>query len=272
MEMLKTALLPLSTKESKVKLTSMINFLTYFGTEKIFIIHVLGNSNISASRKEKIQTIQKNIKDIGFETTVLFRTGHVATAVGHVSMEIEIDYICIPWKPKGILKKTLLGSVTNDLIRLTDLPIFIYKKKKAFENGMLESVMYATDFQSTDKKVMPYLRNKDFQAQNLYLLHVGERAPDPESEAKRKDEVEIHFQRLISECSDCFETVKTINIIGPTKSKIIRQANKHNVDLIILGKFDKEKPLEQLMGSTAELIPYKSRCSVFIVPGIKTKV
>ncbi len=272
--MLDTALLPLSLKESRNKIFSMANLLKNFGTTRIVLLHVLGGNNKRKKERvrKQIEEIANKYREIGFQVEMFFKEGSVANTVVNFATEMEVNYIALCWQKKWLIKRTLLGNIDADMIRMTDLPVFIYKKDYyLFKNWDLNKVLYATDFQGTDTKVMPYLKNKDFQADTLYFLHVGSRAPDPDTEKKRREKVDKQLQSLAEECTQAYNRVEKLNVSGNVKNQIVRKAKSRGVDLIVVGKQDKAKGWDQLLGSTAESLPHKANCSIFIVPGMKTR-
>ncbi len=267
---LRKAVIPLSLDEPRQKVIAMSKTLSHFGTKKITLVHVkTGSNRKSTQAREKLQIYAQKIQELGYETDIQICFGqNIIQEIYNTSIEIGAEFLCIVWRHKGMIRKTLIGSKTIDTVRLINLPIFIFKPRNPLsKDPSLETILYATDFKSTDSIVMPYLNNKEITASTLFLLHVGERAPDPQTEKLRLDSVYANLNRLKQESNDAFQDIKTIEAIGSPKRQIVRQANKFGVDMILIGKFDVKNPLEQIMGSTAEAIPFKSGCSIFIVPG-----
>ena len=80
--------------------------------------------------------------------------------------------------------------------------------------------------------------------------------------------MEDKLQRLADECAGAYNSVEKLNVVGTVRNQIVRKAKSHGVDLIVVGKQDKAKGLDQLLGSTAEALPYKAHCSIFIISGV----
>ena len=266
--MLESALVKVSLKEPVAKFQEMAALLKGFGTKKIFLVHVQTSHQ---KKKEdvvvsKLEELAQKVREQGFEVQTYVKEGHVASRIIDTARELNADYICIYWLPKGIIKQALWGSIDSDILRMSNNPIFVYNRGYlGLRNTEVENVLYATDFKYTDSKVMPYLLNKNFQAESLFLLHVGERAPDPHTEKKRQERAHENLQRLASECTHAYDKVQTLDVVGRINTQIIRQAKKNKVDLIVIGKTDSPNPFKKLMGSTAEVIPNKAKRSVFIV-------
>ena len=269
--MLKKAVLPLSLKESRQNLYHMAKCMKHFGTEKVFLIHIMSQEDSPKKRKaeESIRSIANSLSDLGMQTETYFKWGRVADEVCKAATELEADYLGLHWRRKNVIKQTLLQSADADILRMCNLPVFIYKRRHYLEHtSSLNRVLYATDFQHTDSAVMPYLTNRDFQADTLYLLHVGDRAPDPYTEKSRREVATANLQRLARECSHAFNTVETLEVTGSVRWHIVREAKRKKADLIIVGKSNKTRPFEQMLGSIAETLPNKTNCSLFVVTDV----
>lgn len=272
--MLQTAAIKVSLEEPRGRFLEMARCIKSFGTEKIYLIHVptTQRPNKRAKIVASLRELADSIRELDFTVEIHLRQGQIATEIVDFSRELGVDFICIYWIPKGALRNILLGSIDSDILRMSSLPVFVYNRKWYQAPARIyDRVLYATDFQATDSRVMPYLQNKNFKADTLFILHVGERAPDPYAEKRRLNRVYQDLQRLADECRQAYSQVETIEVVGRPKSQIVRQARMLKVELIVIGKSDKPKPLEQLMGSTAEAIPHKAKCSVFIIPGVGSR-
>ncbi len=268
--MLKAAAIKVSLEEPQEKLLAMANFMKGLGTRSVKLLHVHSEmkERERAEVEARLEAMAEALRADELEVEVHLRQGQPALEIARAVRELEVDYLSLYWMPQGTLHNLLLGSIDADILRMTDLPVFVYDR--GWSSGDLQSVqsaLYATDFQHTDRQVLPYLKSHHFQAQTLYLLHAGERAPDPQTERLRCEQVEENLQRLADACRDSYEEVHLLQVVGHPQREIVRQAKRLKVDLILIGKSDKPNPMAQLMGSNAEVIPRQARCCVFIIPG-----
>lgn len=268
--MMKTTLLPLSLKEPRNRLADMAGYITHFDTEKIYLCHVLEGNNTN-ERHNRIESalgdIAEIFRDKGMSTETIIRHGNIADEISALAQELNVDYISIKWKKKNVLRRSILGSPDADILRMSDFPAFIYKYRSYLNSiTQLKRVVYATDTKETDINILPYLTSVPTGADSLHLLHVRTRAPDPKTDKQRLQEVEAKLQRLADQCKDSYKKVGITITVGGIRSQIARNAKKLNADLIVIGKKDKKKPMEKLVGSTAESIPYRSHCPVLIIP------
>jgi nucleotide-binding universal stress UspA family protein len=236
-----------------------------FEPENVYLLNVASGNCPCWGRK--IDKIDQGMRDLGLPVQRMVRYGHVPSQIVGTAERTD-SVICFVRKRKNPLKKALTGSVISDTVRLSNEPVLIFKKA-IFErpSNELQTSMYATDFQHSDQMCIKYIRHYSFNAKRLILLHVGQRAPDPETEKERLKNVHANLSRLALECQDNFEEIEKREVVGlRAEQKILRQTKKDNVDLLVIGKIDKNGIMSRLTGSTAEAIYNHSLCSVLIIP------
>jgi nucleotide-binding universal stress UspA family protein len=266
--MLHTAAVKVGLNEPRGKFLDMLRLLQSFGTTRLHLIHVHSGSNTEFERKkEQLEMLAGEVRELGFTVETAAERGAPARKTVALAHELEVDYLALYWLPKPLLVQAIMGSIDADILRLSDIPVFVYNRSLMQASTHIGRVLYATDFKATDANVLPYLKARDFQAEELYVLHVGERAPDPAAEHARQDCVEQNLDRLARECEEAYDTVHPLQVVGSKLSQILRQARRVGADLIVIGKRDNPSPLGNILGSTADALPGKSRRSVFIVPG-----
>ncbi|ACV69659.1 universal stress protein [Desulfohalobium retbaense] len=263
--MLRNFLFPVYAKSPVNTVLAQAEFIRSFEPEKVYLLYVAsGNSSRPIKR---IDRIEKGMRELGLPVERLVRYGHVPSQVV-TTAEATQSIICFTKKWKNPIKKAVAGSVISDVVRMSDEPIMIYKRGlSAHTGGVLHSSMYATDFKHSDKTCIQYIRHKAFKAQRLILLHVGQRAPDPETEKKRLENVYANLARLASECQNGFEKIEKREVLGlGVERKILRQAKKEEIDLLVIGKIDARGIMSRFTGSTAEAIYNRAPCSVLVIP------
>ena len=260
-------LFPLNFKETDARIAELLDSLRNFGTTHVVFLHVSGfGAGASGKAERRLREVADNASERGFETRVLLRNGSAASEIVQVCEQEQLDFICFSWKRKSWIQRSVLGSTTRDVIRLSDHPVFVKKHMKPSPDERGMTVVYGTDFQATDADISPYLRFSGLTAQKLWLVHVGRRAPDPEAERKRLQGVESNLSRLSKEFSDNYEEIDDVAVVGNPKREIVRQARRVGADLIVLGKSDRASTFAAVTGSIAEEVPYSARCSVLLVP------
>lgn len=267
--MLETAMVKVSLKEPEAGFLAMTRSLKAFGTRELFLAHIRQSSNARGEKRavEAMRALTDKVREQGFEATyVVRRGGHVPSRIVEMAAELGAHYIAIHWRKVNAFRQALLGSIDGDILRLSDSPIYCYNRRLIKPLTRLEHVLYATAFGKSDRIIMQYLKDRDFAADTLSILHVGERAPDPDTEARRRERAEKNLARLAAECAHAYEQVDTAEVVGRVGARILRHARQTKADLIVVGKKDDDGPLSSLTGSTAQSLPRRARCSVFVVP------
>lgn len=211
----------------------------------------------TASNTRNLSAAMSLFEEAGLKTQIHTLDGSPALSIVEQSGQLQCDLIAFCWKPKSWLQKTLTGSTTLDVIRLCDKPVFVLKQP------IEGPILYATNFHAADAAVISLLNSQTLRHSPIHLLHVGERAPDPLAEHRRKETVERELQRLASECA---APVSVTMSEGSNVSRAITSAAAtRGSTLIVLGK-SKERGSSSVLGSTAERLAYTARSSVLIVP------
>ncbi len=267
--MLKKILIPLSLKESHRLLSDMAGFIKHSGTVSVCLCHV--NTGKPTEKQEKIERSLREAASLfgekELQTEILIRHGSsVAHEVCEMTAERQVDYIGIPWKRKNVFKRTILSSPDIDILRICRFPTLIFKSRRVLENHTIpETIVYATDCQETDTRVLSYLKLISFRPSTLYIMHIRERAPDPLTDRRRQQELLTKLDRLADQCQDTCEKVESVVFTGSVRPQISRKARKLDADLVVIGRNDKNKPMDKLLGSTAESLPHKTHCSLLII-------
>ena len=263
--MFQKALLAVNFSEPTAKIQGAVDFVCSFGTETVVLHHVVGGAHSSGAER-KLSDLKKTLEPRGLKLLTKVTRGSPATAIDHAARSEQADLICVPWKRKSWIQRSLVGSTTKDVVRLTDLPVFVYKHRNApdsFEQGLV--VLYATALQERDETILPYLSYEGLEARRLVLLHVGRRAPDPETEKRREDEVLLSLNRLASEAEQEGRETEAVSLTGNAKRRIPRLARRESADLIVLGKSEAGGIISGVLGSTAEEVAYSAPQSVLII-------
>ncbi len=267
--MFQKILLPLALGESPRRVKGIGEFLAPFDTRELVILHA-GKSEERSSRRllSRIPPYTELFEDYPFETNPLFAAGEEADAILETAKGEGADAVIFPWKKKTPLQRVLLGSVTRDVIRFSRRPVLVYKHRRftADRDNRCRHILFATDFSGSDTDILPYLKQNTLQAETLTILNVRDRAPDPEADAQREEEAMNNLTALKEACSPAYQEVAVDALTGIARKVVLREAFRRNIDLILLGKHDADTPLLRMMGTTAEAITHRSRCSLLIIP------
>lgn len=266
--MLKRVLIPINFHEKPEKIDGMCSLLTSIGTEDAVLLHV-GADKKGAGRqnRRRLEEIAARVRENGLRTEEIVRPGSVQMVVVRTAEEAGCDFIAFAFRRKSILRRAIMGSTVKDVIRQSDLPVFVYKERpRWWSSDERFRAMYATSLQFGDDIILSYIRDKQFKADEIVFLHVGRRAPDPWVEGQRKERVEQQLWELRKNCGLGEEDSRHLSVIGAARREIIRAARKVPADLVLVGKADSVGGMVPVLGSTTEEVSYNVGCSVLIIP------
>lgn len=267
--MFNTVLVPLNLSESVDEIYSLVSFMNHFDTDTVTFLTVSISSQRAVRHAyRKMEKYTEYCADTGmtFNTSVV----HGSAASGIVKASLDTDFIAFPWERKSIVQHALLGSITKDVVRLTEKPVFIYKQWFLNNSNDLNTILFASDLNPLEQWIMPYLTSPGLAAENLVILHVGDRAPDPAAEKQRLEIVDTKMDYVRKECTTEFSEITKRTLSGKPHTVITRQARKTNADLVIISKHSDGTARQKVLGSTAENIVHRARCSVLVIPDQKT--
>ncbi|TVQ27404.1 MAG: universal stress protein [Spirochaetaceae bacterium] len=259
-------LIPLQLNESSARVAALTDAIELFGTTHAHIVYVSADTGaeISATRQDRLSELSQAVAKSGVRVTTEVSSGSPAVAIPRIARERGADYIAFSWKAKSWVQRTLVGSVTQDVVRLSDVPVFVHKRPIIHSTESHQGpILYATDFHETDTLAIPLLNDAALGPGEVVLLHSGERAPDPVAEGHRSQKVEAELARLASGCPN--RSVTTRSVLGSPRRVITAQARRLGARLVVVGKSDNTSRIGSMLGSTAEAVVNQTSMSVLIL-------
>jgi nucleotide-binding universal stress UspA family protein len=266
--MLRRVLVPVGFREKPEQLRAMCTFLKSLGTAEVVFVHVGPNTRGAGKQNQRrIEAVADQIKSLGFSTRTVVRAGSRQMVIAGVAEELETDYIAMSFRRQSVLRRAIMGSTIKDVIRQSDIPVFVYKEpsRRRSRDDRFRA-MYATSLQWGDDIILSYIRDRRFRADEIVLLHVGSRAPDPVVEQRRRDRVETQLRELRQNCGLNESDSEQLAVLGTARRQIVRVARRLSIDLVLLGKADSVMGFAPVLGSTTEEVSYNVGCSVLIIP------
>lgn len=82
-------------------------------------------SGASVNHLKTARTAEQRLEDAGYDVTLDERSGEPAAEILTHAAENDVDLICLAGRNRSPTGKALFGSVTQDVILGTDLPVLI---------------------------------------------------------------------------------------------------------------------------------------------------
>ena len=268
--MFENTLIPVAYGERPEELRKVAVTLKNFGARSICLYHVNeSGSFFRGSDLSWLMVMQKAMEDEGLSVEVKQGNGHIASSIAEAALFQGADEIYLKAKRHWHLRTMLLGSVSRDLLRLSDVPVFVHKIRPRLPDGDEGlrhedlNVLYATNLDETSARPIPYI--KEFHGARCHILHVRNRMADPSTEQRRRDAVAKDLQNMEEELIPFFKHVTSEDRIGDPATQVLNISERLKADVIVIGR---KKPtfFSAPMGGTAERIVNESKASVFMVP------
>lgn len=229
--------------------------------------------SLAFAQEKLTKTHEKHLFPFWPENTHV-RTGQPFIEICHQAREIDADLIVLATRGRSGLKRILLGSTAERVVRFAPCPVLVVRRRKRAQLRV-RKILAPTDFsQCAIAGVMSAaLWAKTFDAK-LRLLHVAlPQAPvflDRVSVSLPAQSVtRVANARLDMEAStklDFLEGVKCETEIrtGYAADEICRETD--NVDLVVISTHGRTGMKHALLGSVAEQVVRYAKCPVMVVP------
>ncbi|RQD80861.1 MAG: universal stress protein [Methanocalculus sp. MSAO_Arc2] len=269
--MFEKTLIPVAYGEKPEELEKIGKILRTFESQSICLIHVSeGSSFLSDSDDTWLKELKEILEEIGYTVEIRMGHDHIASAIADAALQEGVDEIYIKSKRRWHIETMLLGSIARDLVRLSDIPVFVHKLRPRLpgpEDGVISRldliILYATEFDEASIRPIPYL--KDFRGARCHIVHIRQRRADPVSEQIQKDDIEKRLRAVEEELGPYYPEVTSEQRVGNPAKEILRIAEEIRADVIVLGR-RRRAFLAAPMGETPEMIVIGSKASIFLVP------
>jgi nucleotide-binding universal stress UspA family protein len=166
----------------------------------------------------------------------LLKYGEIWGALAEVVEQQHIHLIVAGTRGRRGLKKLIMGSVAEEIFRLSTVPVLTVRPDAAQTSPhQFRTLLYPTDFSAASIGALPYALSfgQEFQSRVIFL-HV---APSSISEGRsRMTESFIEqFRQIIPPETSAWCDQKSLVEFGDPAEVILEVANEQKVDLIVMG-------------------------------------
>ena len=253
--------------------------------------------------RERLETLAA---DHDVDARIIIRSGYAADELAAVASDEGIDLvICATHGLTGI-KRFLIGSVTERLLKILHCPLFVlHDRPEADPCGPLRKILVGCDFSEDSRMAVNYglslaqefeaelhlvhviraQMSQDDQADQLMRLHSGDlcqwyqsmdhsglqnkKATLPDEKHQMISRIQKRLTQLAPEECRHWCTPVTVLLEGEPHQELIRYADSTQIDVIVLG-IRGHSLLEQFfVGSTTDrVVSRANRCVLAVRPEI----
>lgn len=216
----------------------------------------------------------------------LVTTGRAADEIARLAKENEVDLSVIATRGRKGLKRLVLGSVTEQLMRILSCPLMVIRgpdkdAKPSFDAKInYKRILVGCDFSHNSITAYQYGLSlaQEFQS-DLYLAHVippfvYKDLPKSISDAREKisndlrEELKTRLESLVPVEAKNWCHPETVLLAGNPHIEITKFALVQNMDLIVIGVKGQSLVESLLVGSTTDRIVRGATCPVLCVRDI----
>ena len=264
---------------------------------KLFVSHVIDLSSVAIYGEFQLDPVgQQNrimedadtqLKELTGDQPIswepLITVGKPADEISRVVEEKDIDLVITATRGRSGLKRIILGSVTERLMRTLTCPLLVvnspeHKFVSAADQAIkLEKILVGCDFSPDSGQAFKHALSlaQEFQAE-LHLAHVIE--PPTQSGLHKEDkpvleEMQQNYQDLLirklkemvpAEARN-WCTPQTGLLEGQPYEEIVTYAESKDIDMIVLGVRGHGLVKTLFLGSTTDRVVRRSPCPVLSV-------
>jgi len=195
--------------------------------------------------------------------------GHAAKEILMVADDIQAGLIVMGTHGRSGLRRLLLGSVAEEVLRGAACPVLAVKRSPVAPK--IQTILFPTDLSGPSESALgvAFSLARDYHAR-LIVLHVasfGQAVPYSELERMLK-ESSVYRRELEDELRHCQKPQCSAEFRveeGDPADQIIRIAQEVGCDLIVMGSHGRTGLSRLLMGSVVEKTLRAASCSVLLV-------
>lgn len=212
---------------------------------------------------------------IGHDVRRVLSHGHPAEVVLGYAEAQEVDLIVMGTHGRRGVRRFLLGSVAEEVLRRADVPVLVVPENALGRTPLLH-VLAPTDFSVASCLALSTATAlADLYGAQLDLLHVVEPVAFlPLLTGVRTSydlfpDLETQAQERLDALNDDSESIRRAGrhvAEGRAAEAVLDFVKQHGVDLVVMGKHGQGAVEHALVGSATERVARAAPCAVFAVP------
>jgi nucleotide-binding universal stress UspA family protein/enoyl-CoA hydratase/carnithine racemase len=262
---------------------------------KLFVCHIVDISSaamygeamvdITQQQKRMEQYAREQLEQLAagypIQWEPLVVTGHPAQEICRMAKQKAVDLVVCATHGRAGLKRLILGSVAERLMRILPCPILIIRVLKPdlnLKKGLsLKRILVGCDFSPDSNLAFMHGLSlaQEFQSE-LHLANVAElpvnretvkngRSTGDSNDQDIRPQLNQKLENMVSDESCNWCTLKTTVLTGQPHKALTAHAEKHDMDIIVLGVRGHGLVEKFFVGSTTDQVVRRASCPVLAV-------
>lgn len=220
---------------------------------------------VKKEAEKKLENLKK-ARGISFETIV--KEGNASKQIIKTAEEKKVDLIVMGRKGMSAIEKLFIGSVANQVLRNSSVPILLTKKKSG--EPRFKKILVPTDFSDQEEVERDYAwklaKGFDSEIMLLHVLELHDYEFSPRVLDKMLDSVMNRLKkRKKKEKEDIKISEDAARAINASIG-VVDYAETHKYDMIVISTCVHTKLERFFLGSTTEKVISYSEIPVFAIP------
>lgn len=220
---------------------------------------------VKMEAKKRLDAIKK-AKEMTFK--VLVEEGNAAKKIIEIAEKEKVDLIVMGRRGLSAIEKLFIGSVANQVLRNSPVPLLLTKSKRG--KPRFKKILVPTDFSEQEEKERDYAWRlaKGFDS-DITLLHVFELHDYEFSPQALGEMFETVMKKLKQRKKREREDIKVhedVHRALNAATGIVDYADTHKIDMIVISTCVQSKLERFFLGSTTEKVISYSHLPVFAIP------
>jgi nucleotide-binding universal stress UspA family protein len=230
------------------------------------------SAHINDDAEQRIRALMSSgyLRDVSHEALV--RRGETASVLLELSTEFKIDLLVVGTHGRRGLSKLLMGSTSEEIVRLASCPVLTVGPRNVSTLADLElkRILYATDFSEESLRALPFALSlgQEFGGCIVLAHVVSYRVDDFLDRQSVERKVTERLRALASEEENLWSDQNYHVEFGSPVEGILRTAIDRNADLIVMGARGASAAFRtstSRLGATADSVASLSTCPVLTV-------
>lgn len=241
------------------------------GIDEVLLVNVVetkgAEDEVAKDDMDYLHYFSEVLKEHGINSRISLRWGNAAEEINNVAKEEGVDFIMLYSKGRQFLKRTLRGSTSLDLARISVCPLLIEKDVLEVSDddkpNHFKKIILPTDFSFASLESLSFIKNTLDYIGEVVFVHVIEEKPGSADDRSR---VEHSLRELVDELEG-FGIISSYYIKEGTASKeVLELCEEIGGSMIIIPKVSGSVVKNMLIGSTAQAIFINARVPVMMMP------
>jgi nucleotide-binding universal stress UspA family protein len=220
---------------------------------------------IKKEAQKKLETIKK-AKGISFK--IIVKEGNAAKKIIETAEEEKVDLIVLGRKGLSAIEKLFIGSVANQVLRNSSVPMLLTKKKRG--KPRFKKILVPTDFSAQEERERDFAwklaKGFDSEITLLHVLELHDYEFSPPVLEEMFDTVRKRLGQRKKREKEDIQVKEDIYRAVNAALGIVDYADTHRFDMVVISTCVQSKLERFFLGSTTEKVISHSQIPVFAIP------